>query len=168
MVKREVKYKNFKDEEVTRMFQFNMSKTELIDLDKSYDGQFAKVVNAAVDQHDGMKLYDIIKDLIIRSNGESTEDGERFIKTKEVQDKLTETDALSEFIFGMLDGDAKLLLKFIEELLPGAKAAVPTAQILTEETVEIIKPVSAPVPMDMQSEFERFIAARDAGLIPSK
>lgn len=168
MVRRSITYKNFKDEEVTRWFQFNISKTELVDLDKSYGGQFKEVIEAAVDAKDGMKLYDIIKDLIIRSNGEATEDGERFIKTKEVQDKLTETDALSEFIFGMLDGDAKPLLSFIEELLNVKSPELAPTTTVSEATIETIKPTPVPAPMDMQSEFERFIAARDAGLIPSK
>lgn len=168
MVRRSITYKNFKDEEVTRWFQFNISKTELVDLDKSYGGQFKEVIEAAVDAKDGMKLYDIIKDLIVRSNGEATEDGERFIKTKEVQDKLTETDALSEFIFGMLDGDAKSLLAFIEELLQVPSTNPTKVPVVNESTIETIKPTPIPAQMDMQSEFERFIAARDAGLIPSK
>lgn len=68
------------------------------------------------------KISAIVKDIILRSYGEKSEDGRRFIKSKEIANAFYQTDAYSELFMKLMSGSGETLTSFVKSVLP----AVPT------------------------------------------
>ena len=66
---------------------------------------------------DGPAIIKIFKDLVLKSYGEKSADGRRFIKNDEMATAFSQTEAYSE-IFMKLATDADAASKFVNEIVP--------------------------------------------------
>lgn len=119
MLKREIKYINFNDEPVVETFYFNLSKTELVDMEVGQAGGMANFIQRIIDEKDNSKIIAMFKDFTLKAIGEKSEDGKRFIKTDEIRknfeqsaafealymELLTVEDAAVEFFNGCMPAD---------------------------------------------------------------
>lgn len=64
------------------------------------------------------KISAIVKDIILRSYGEKSEDGRRFIKSKEIANAFYQTDAYSELFMKLMTGGGETLTSFVKAVLP--------------------------------------------------
>ena len=71
----------------------------------------------------------MFKDLVLKAYGVKSDDGRRFIKSKELSEEFAQTEAYSQ-IFMELATDADAAAKFVNGIIPAdlaQKAALPNA-----------------------------------------
>jgi hypothetical protein len=102
MIVKEVTYINFDGEEVTEKFYFNLTKAELTKMELSYEGGLMKAIDRIVESKNLKQIADVIEDLILRSYGEKSADGKRFIKNKDTYDSFAQTGAYSKIFMEMV------------------------------------------------------------------
>ena len=117
MVKRNITYRDFEGEERTDVFYFNLTEAELADIELEYDGDMAKKLQNMQEKHDGRGVFAMISNLILRSYGEKTSDGKRFVKNAEMREAFAASDAYSKLLFDLLEDDSKLA-NFMTAIMP--------------------------------------------------
>ena len=117
MHKETVTYTDYKGNERTEDFFFNLSKAELMEMELSTTGGLAEMITNIVAAQDGPAIIKIFKDLVLKSYGEKSADGRRFIKNDEMATAFSQTEAYSE-IFMKLATDADAASKFVNEIVP--------------------------------------------------
>lgn len=130
MLKKTITYEDYNGTTRTEDFYFNLSKAEIAEMEMSTTGGIENMINKIVAAQDGKKIIDLFKQLIIMSYGEKSDDGKRFIKTQEVQDAFTQSEAYS-VLFMELATDADAATKFINGIVPKdlAEAAAKNSKI---------------------------------------
>lgn len=117
MLKKTITYENFNGEKVTKDLYFNLTKKELIDLQVSKDGGLDTYIKKITEEEDKKAMIQLLDSIILAAYGQKSEDGERFIKNKELIDAFVSSmayDALIDELF-TVEGAS---LKFIIGLLP--------------------------------------------------
>ena len=119
MIKKTVKYVDYEDVERTEDFYFNLNKVEIAEMEVSEEGGMAKKLERMVQTLDRKEFVEMFKDLILLSYGEKSPDGRRFIKTKEVREGFSQTEAYS-VIFMELAENAEAAANFMNGIIPSA------------------------------------------------
>lgn len=117
MLKKNIKYVDFDGVERSEDFYFNLTKAEVTEMESSVAGGMTKILNKIIDEKDNKKIVEMFKDLILRSYGEKSPDGKRFIKNQEIRDSLVQNQAYSE-LFMELSTDADAAVEFVNGILP--------------------------------------------------
>lgn len=128
MLKREIKYMNFNDEEVTETFYFNLTKPELLELEFSYKDGIDGLLKKMLADDDVGDLLDFFKKFILLSYGKKSPDGNRFIKDDELTREFTQTNAYAALYMELLESSDKAS-EFVNGVVPSDLAA----QLNTEE-----------------------------------
>lgn len=128
MFKYTINYKNFRDEDKTKVLRFNLSETEMRDLvknDPTFNPDYlAGLRTENVDDlqpSDIMNMYEVIRKLVVYSYGEISEDGDQFRKNEEIADAFIQSAAYEAFmdkILGLENGDSSVLTAFLTDVLP--------------------------------------------------
>ena len=117
MIKWPITYVDYNGAERVEDFYFNLNKAELMEMDLEANGAYAAYIERAAEQRDGAKLGKIFKDLILKSYGEKSPDGKRFIKSEELSIAFMQTEAYSN-LYMQLALDPELCEKFITGIMP--------------------------------------------------
>ena len=121
MLKKTITYTDYDGMERTEDFWFNLSKTELTKLDAELPGGVLGVLRKIIDKKDRKALVDFIETLILRSYGEKTLDGKRFVKTPEMAEEFMQTPAYDELFMSILS-DTASQTSFINGVIPQSMA----------------------------------------------
>ena len=121
MLKKTITYTDYDGMERTEDFWFNLSKTELTKLDAELPGGVLGVLRKIIDKKDRKALVDCIETLILRSYGEKTLDGKRFVKTPEMAEEFMQTPAYDELFMSVLS-DTDSQTSFINGVIPQSMA----------------------------------------------
>ena len=121
MLKKTITYTDYDGMERTEDFWFNLSKTELTKLDAELPGGVLGVLRKIIDKKDRKALVDFIETLILRSYGEKTLDGKRFVKTPEMAEEFMQTPAYDELFMSILS-DTDSQTSFINGVIPQSMA----------------------------------------------
>ena len=121
MLKKTITYTDYDGMERTEDFWFNLSKTELTKLDAELPGGLLGVLRKIIDKKDRKALVDFIETLILRSYGEKTLDGKRFVKTPEMAEEFMQTPAYDELFMSILS-DTDSQTNFINGVIPQSMA----------------------------------------------
>lgn len=125
MLKKTMKYTDFDGNERTEDFYFNLTKAEVTEMEMSTEGGLTKSLNKIVAEQDSKKIIESFKDLILRSYGEKSPDGKRFIKSQELRDSFSQTEAYSD-LFMELATNAEMASAFVNGIIP--QQAIPASQ----------------------------------------
>lgn len=117
MLKKTITYTDYNDNERTEDFYFNLSKAEITEMELSTTGGLAEMIQKIVNTQDGPKLVKIFKDLVLAAYGEKSPDGKRFIKSEELREAFSQTEAYSE-LFMELATNAEAASAFINGIMP--------------------------------------------------
>ena len=117
MHKETVKYIDYNGVERTEDVYFNLSKAELMEMQLSTAGGFDTMINKLIKAQDQPTLVKIFKDIILRSYGVPSLDGRRFVKTKELTEEFTQTEAYSDLYMKFIT-DSEAAAKFINGIMP--------------------------------------------------
>lgn len=117
MLKKTITYTDFNNQERTEDFYFNLTKSEVMEMEMSISGGFAERITKIIAAQDVPAIIKIFKDLILDAYGEKSPDGKRFIKNKELTDSFVQTEAYSN-LFMELATDAKAAEMFVNGITP--------------------------------------------------
>ena len=117
MLKKTITYTDFDGNVRTEDFYFNLTKAEVTEMQMGTDGGLAKMLEKIVAAQDSKRIVEMFKDLVLRSYGEKSPDGKRFIKNKELSDSFSQTEAYSE-LFMELATKADMASAFVNGIIP--------------------------------------------------
>ncbi len=117
MLKESIKYVDYNGVERTEDFYFNLSKAEIAEMELEIPGGMTAMLERITAAQDTPTLVKIFKDLILRSYGEKSADGKRFIKSKELSEGFSQTEAYSE-LFMKLATNAEAASNFVNGIMP--------------------------------------------------
>lgn len=117
MYSRKIKYTDYDGNEREEEFFFHLNKAEVLEMQMSYDGGLDKVLRKIIEAKDQKRLIEMFKMIILKSYGEKSADGRRFIKNPEIVEAFTQTEAYSE-LFMLLSTDDDAAAEFINGILP--------------------------------------------------
>ena len=129
MLKQDITYTNFDGVEVTEPFYFNISRSELVQMEIHTPGGYVNFLQRLIDAKDSAALMDAFLDLVKKAYGVKSDDGKRFVKSAEAVDDfvnsaaydelfvkfMTDTDFASKFALGVLPKDVDKLAENIRE-----------------------------------------------------
>ena len=121
MLKKTFTYTDYNGVERTEDHYFNLSKAELMEMELSTTGGLAEMINKIVAAQDAPAIVKVFKELVLKAYGQKSADGRRFIKSKELADEFSQTEAYSQ-LFMELATDADKAAEFINGIVP-AKVA---------------------------------------------
>ena len=117
MLKKTVTYTDYNGVERTESFYFNLTKAEIVEMELGVDGGWTARMQKIIDSKDGPTIMREFKKLIMMSYGEKSEDGKRFVKSKELSEKFIQTEAYNT-IFMEIVTDSKAAAEFANGILP--------------------------------------------------
>ena len=119
MLKKAITYTDYDGNERTDEYRFHLSKKDLMEMEFSVEGGMQKTIERIVEKEDAKGLADLIKEIILKSYGELSED-DRFIKTKngyKLSEDFEQTEAFSELYFE-LNTNENALVEFVNGVIP--------------------------------------------------
>ena len=117
MLKKTVTYVDYNGVERTEDFYFNLSKAEVTEMELSVEGGFSKMLEEIVKSNDNARILELFKEMVLKAYGEKSADGRRYIKSKELAEAFSQTEAYSE-IFMELAMDEKAAAAFVNGIMP--------------------------------------------------
>lgn len=117
MLKKTIKYVDYDDVEREEEFLFNLSKAEVAEMELGVTGGMRKMLEKIVAELDGKRIMESFKEIVLKAYGEKSPDGKRFVKSKELSEAFSQTEAYS-ILFMELITDANAAAAFVEGVLP--------------------------------------------------
>lgn len=117
MIPKTITYTDYNGVERTETFYFNLSKAELMEMNLTTTGGMDQLLRRIIAEKDTVKIAQIFKEIILKSYGEKSPDGRRFIKNDEIREAFEQTEAYS-ILYMELISDPDMASKFIIGLLP--------------------------------------------------
>ena len=127
MLKKTIPYTDYNGTDRTEDFYFNLSEAEIMEMEMSTTGGLAETIQNIVKAQDAPSIIKIFKDIILKSYGEKSPDGKRFMKVNEsgvpLSIAFSQTEAFSK-LFTELATNADAAAEFVNGIMP--KKAIPT------------------------------------------
>lgn len=117
MLRKTIKWKDWDDNEREETFYFNMTQSELTELELSASGGMMKNIEGIVEAQDHPTLIKLWKEIILASYGEKSPDGRRFIKSDELSQEFSQTGAY-DILFMEISTDVDAATNFINGIIP--------------------------------------------------
>lgn len=102
MLKKTITYTDYNGVERTEDFYFNLSKAEAIEMQANASGSLEELYRQIVAEQDTAKIYAMFKDLVLKAYGKKSLDGKRFVKSPELSEEFSQTEAFSELIMEIM------------------------------------------------------------------
>ena len=117
MLAKKIKYTDYNGVEREETFYFNLSKAEIMEMEMGTAGGLTAFYQRIVETLEAEAIVKEFKKLILRSYGEKSQDGKRFIKSPELSEAFSQTEAYSE-LFMELSTDADAAAAFVNGIVP--------------------------------------------------
>lgn len=117
MIKKTITYTDYNGDVRTEDFFFHLNKVELADIQLGTLGGMDNYIERISKEKDKNKIYSLFKEIILKSYGEKSPDGRRFIKSEELTKAFEQTEAFVE-LFMELGNDAEAAAKFVNGIMP--------------------------------------------------
>lgn len=119
MLKKTITYTDYDDNQRTEDFYFNFSKAELAEMELSENGGMSKFLKRIIDENDNKKLVQLFKEMVLNAYGKKSDDGKRFIKSQELRDEFSQTEAYTE-LFMELASSGEKAAAFFNAIVPAS------------------------------------------------
>lgn len=130
MLTKVIKTTDWDGNEVEDTLYFNLTESELMEMELSTTGGFGKKMQSCLNRKDIPELMKTFKWLILKAYGEKSPDGRRFIKSEELSTAFSQTAAY-DVLYMELITDADAATAFINGIVPkkiSEKAQSPEVQ----------------------------------------
>lgn len=117
MLKKTITYTDYNGNTRTEDFYFNLTKAEIMEMQLSTNGGLDVMIKKIIDSQDAPSIIKIFKELILKAYGEKSDDGKRFVKSKEISEGFAQTEAYSQ-LFMELATDTDAASKFVNGIVP--------------------------------------------------
>lgn len=116
MYRKRVKYKDYLGQDREEIFDFNLSDSEIMELEADYEGSITEMIAKLSKKNEHADVIKIMKKIVLMSYGVISEDGRRFIKNDEVRDAFYQTEAYSTIFTELATNDVKAA-EFFERII---------------------------------------------------
>jgi len=116
MLKKVIKYTDYNGNEREETFLFNLDESELMEMELTTTGGLSATIERIVQEQDTGKIISMFKDIVLKAYGKISEDGRRFMKSKEIQEEFSQTKAYNQ-LFMELATDADAATNFINGVI---------------------------------------------------
>lgn len=117
MLKRDITYEDFNGQSVTETFYFNLTQTEILEMEVGYEGGLEAAMKRIVEANDSKQIIAEFKKIILFAYGQKSEDGKRFIKNDELREAFSQTAAYDTLFIELATNDEKAS-EFMLGILP--------------------------------------------------
>lgn len=117
MLKKTITFTDYNGVERTEDFYFNLNKAEVMEMEMGTTGGFAEMINGIIAAKDVPALISIFKDMILKAYGQKSPDGRRFIKSKELSEEFSQTEAYVS-LYMELATDDEAAANFVNGIMP--------------------------------------------------
>ena len=128
MIKKVITYTDYNGNEKTKAYFFNLNQAEIVELENSIPGGLTNMIERLSTEQDNREIIKIFKDLILRSYGEKSPDGDRFVKNDELREGFSQTEAYNK-LFMELAQDSNAAAEFFNGVIKGAVTKKPPIDI---------------------------------------
>lgn len=126
MVVEKIKYTDFNGIEREEEFMFNLTEAEITEMELTTDGGLSDSIKKIIAAQDTPQIIKVFKMLLLKSYGEKSADGRRFVKSEKLSEEFSQTNVYSQ-LFMKLATDDEAAVAFINGIMPDSmreKAAV--------------------------------------------
>ena len=134
MLKELIEYTDFDGNTRQEYHYFNFTESEIQEMNLRTPGGLKKLLEKIVREQDPNQLVTYFKSLILDAYGIKSEDGRRFVKSKEISEAFSQTGAYNK-LFMQLTTDTNAAIRFVNGIIPDVK-----------EPENTVKPVGLPSP----------------------
>lgn len=117
MLKKLIKYVDYDGRERSENFYFYMSKAELMEMELGTVGGMQNLIQLIIDKQDIPKIMEAFKTIILKAYGEKSADGRRFVKSAELSEAFSQTEAYSNLYMELIT-NADAAAAFINGIVP--------------------------------------------------
>ena len=117
MFKKTIKYVDYKGNEREEDFYFNITKSELVEMELAKKGGMSEYLKRITKAQTKDELIIWFKKIILKAYGEKSEDGRRFMKSEEISKAFSETEAFNQLYMELIV-DEKKAADFINAVVP--------------------------------------------------
>lgn len=117
MVVEKIKYTDFNGLEREEEFMFNLTEAEITEMELTTDGGLSDSIKKIIAAQDTPQIIKVFKMLLLKSYGEKSADGRRFVKSDKLSEEFAQTNAYSQ-LFMKLATDDKAAVAFINGIMP--------------------------------------------------
>ena len=117
MVVEKIKYTDFNGLEREEDFMFNLTEAEITEMELTTDGGLSDSIKKIIAAQDTPEIIKVFKMLLLKSYGEKSADGRRFVKSDKLSEEFSQTNAYSQ-LFMKLATDDKAAVAFINGIMP--------------------------------------------------
>jgi len=122
MIKKTVTYEDFNGEKKTKELWFHFSESEITNEELTTEGGLYNTIRKMTEEQDRIMLAKLFRQIILKSYGEKSADGERFMKSQEIMDNF-EHSAAYDALYMELATDTQKVSDFVKGTLPKNLAA---------------------------------------------
>ena len=134
MLKKTIAYKDYDNNERVEDFYFNLSKAEILEMEYGTTGGMTKIIEQMVATQDTARIMKMFKEIIMRSYGEKSLDGKRFIKSPELAEAFIQTEAYSNLFMELIQ-DPEKFAQFSKAVIPD----IPEVDTTTPTALSAVK-----------------------------
>ena len=138
MLKKLIKYVDYDGRERSENFYFYMSKAELMEMELGTVGGMQNLIQLIIDKQDIPKIMEAFKTIILKAYGEKSADGRRFIKSKDLSEAFSQTEAYSNLYMELIT-NADAAAAFINGIVPEDVAMAAAESRKEREAAEVEK-----------------------------
>lgn len=117
MVVETIKYTDFNGVEREEEFMFNLTEAEITEMELTKDGGLSDSIKKIISAQDTPEIIKTFKMLLLKSYGVKSADGRRFIKSKELTEEFTQTNAYSQLFMKLATDDVEANA-FVNGIIP--------------------------------------------------
>lgn len=117
MLKKTITCKNFNGVETTEDYWFNLTESEILEMQLGTAGGLDESIKQIVAGMDLPNMVKFFKDFVLKSYGVKSPDGKRFIKNDEIREAFAQTNAYNK-LFMELAFDDVAAAEFINGVIP--------------------------------------------------
>ena len=117
MLKKLIKYTDYNGKERQENFYFYLNKAELMEMELGTVGGMQNLIQLIIDKQDIPEIIKAFKMIILKSYGEKSADGVRFVKSEELSRAFSQTEAYSNLYMELIS-NADAAAQFINGIVP--------------------------------------------------
>lgn len=135
MYSKKIKYTNYNGEEREVKHYFNLNKAELLEMELVTPGGYENYINRIIETRDQKTLVNIFKELLLKSYGIKSDDGETFTKNDKIREEFENSEAFSELYFELAT-NTEAAMAFVNGIIPPALQADVKREMAKREAEE--------------------------------
>ena len=116
MVKKTIEYDDYNGVKRVEDFYFNLNEAEITEMELSTEGGLTEMIKKIIAAKDQPSIIKLFKELLLKSYGEKSPDGRRFIKNAQLSEEFSQTEAYSK-LFMELASNAEAATEFVNGLV---------------------------------------------------